>query len=761
MPYATSAQMSGLIGGQQAMFSNMVAHSQQIAGLYGTGPMTGAGAGMQNPFPSSPPPNAYGTAGGQDIGARVAGGLGMAIPGALTGASIAGGLMGGAAGYADPFTGVARAFRAGTGAAAGAGIRGTLGRIGAAFTTGGMRAGLGVLGGGVAAGAAMALPYMAIGGAAQKLGETIYAGARDVSEVGQIAGGIMGPQGGAPGARPGGGLGRGQIKSIIGMMSEIASDEVMASMDDLKRLMDRAGQMGMLTGAGGLTGFKQKFKQIVESTKQVANILGTTLDEALPMVNQMNQMGLWKTTDIMGGAIAARTVGPQATGAMMSTMQQGAQRAHALGGGLAAGAQVGQESFLNVRAMMRGGTMSEQQLREFTGGVGGIRGQQMMASQMGGVIQQFGQSSAGRLMMAGLGQTREGRFTGGIDPEKMQQFLRGDISVGELQQMGRKATTTRAGAVSFTRRQGAIGQELGAKGGIEGVASMIQQVMQKGGFAGEDEQNILMQKMTGMTQRQADFMQDLIKDLPRIREQKQNDFEQAVSSAFREANERSSRSWGGIKASIGQAWDNFWAPAREFGTDLATSFGEASDRMADQLMGRVRDIPVTNRERMQRLRQGAMTRGGTMGDLGITGIGQAAMGTSFAESMRLGTGGRTGFAALGGAAAAAMGLGFTRGDVLEGAGMEAGGGRAAQEFTTRRMFMRATSPTASGLGLGGKKAEQQKNLGAVKSSLRRLMTDSRTANKLRDMKNDDPVAYQRELAKMLRGDPEAAKAKDA
>ena len=77
----SSSQISGMVGGQMAMFANQAKFSQQIGGLVGTAPQGMAG-GMQNPFPN------------EDLGARIAGGMGMALPGAITGLGVAGALAG-------------------------------------------------------------------------------------------------------------------------------------------------------------------------------------------------------------------------------------------------------------------------------------------------------------------------------------------------------------------------------------------------------------------------------------------------------------------------------------------------------------------------------------------------------------------------------------------------------------------------------------------------------------------------------------------
>ena len=76
-----------------AMFSNQSSFSQQIGGQIGTGPM-GQPQSMANPYPTG------------DMSTKITGGAAMALPGIATGVGLAGGLMGGAAGWADPMTGI-------------------------------------------------------------------------------------------------------------------------------------------------------------------------------------------------------------------------------------------------------------------------------------------------------------------------------------------------------------------------------------------------------------------------------------------------------------------------------------------------------------------------------------------------------------------------------------------------------------------------------------------------------------------------------
>jgi hypothetical protein len=657
-----------------------------------------------------------------------------------------------------------------------------------------MRAGLGMMGrGAVGMAGAAALPLAAFA-LAEKAGSTIYAGAQDQAEVGQIAQSYMGPQMGAPGSRQGGQLGRHQIKSIVSMMSEIASDDVMSSMDDLKRLMDRAGQMGMLSGAGGVEGFKRNFKKIVEQTRSVAQIMGTTLDEAAPIVGQLTQMGMWSTSDIMGTATMMKAAGPQGAQAMGSTMQAGAQMSHAMGGRLGAGATMGREMFRNIQAAVQTGVLSENQLREFTGGTGGAEGQRMMATQMTGAIAQLSRSPGGQLTMAALGEQQDGRYTGRMDEELMKQFRAGELDIEDLRRMSRKKTNTRASKLSFSRYQNRLGQEFGASAGVEGATALMDIAINKAGLQGdgEDAQSIMMQKMYGMGERTAEGMLTLRKEMGTIKDRKTRQIQAQLEEQFNRVDERMNRSWAGTKDAISNAWDETWKPLRELGTDLAVSMGEASDDLANWFHGRVRKIPITQKERMRALRSGALTQNrqeltNKMKSMGF-GDEQDQVRSGFTDHMRgkgLLEGTRDWVSSMGmvgdfgprSAALLSAGGSFRTNAAKvwgEDRGREGEVGlgdvmgtavfmrKEERDRVQLGMFKRATNATRSGLGLKSDDAKTQgkieANMGKIKDAVAQVWRDPKTANMLRRIKESRPDQYEAALIGMVKNIPGAREA---
>jgi hypothetical protein len=777
-----SSQISGMVGGQMAMFANQHAFSQQVGVMAGTAPQMPMG-GMQNPFPQGPSYAQTGSMDSGDMGARMAGGMGMALPGAVMGATMGAGMMGGSAGWLDPFTGIPRAFARGAGTG-GMGMLGTAQSIGRAFSTGGLRAGGAMMTGGLAAGAAAAVPYYVAGKAVETVGQNIYQGAQNIAEVGGMGQQYFGSQAGQAGAR-GNQMGRQNIQGIASALHELVGEDTMRTMDSLKVVMDKAGRMGMLAGITDAQQFKQKFGKIVGQVQEVAKIMGSSLEQAMPMFTEMRSMGLWKTSDIMGTAMAAKVAGTAAP-QMMGAMSAGAQMSHAMGGSMRAGAMMGQQSFMTMQAARQSGVFSEEDIMEFTGGVGGAEGQRVMAQRMTGIMGKFGQTSAGRLMMAGMGELSEGKFTGRIDPEKLKRFQSGEFGVQDLQRMGMKATRGREGAMSFHRQAEKLGQSLGAQGGIESMTQIVQQIADTKFGGSEEARHQLLQQMLGVGNREAELLGTLADKLPQIQDEQARKTDAIMRDTFRRLDERQNRSFEGFKDAVSHSWGEAMRPLQEFGERLATGLGEGADTAMNKLMGRVRRVPMGSQERMRLLRTGAL--GGTAAGAGVTNLGasylQPGMMGNAIENMRAGGMGGLVMGAVGASGTqgglmgalqiaggpltgGAIGIGMhltqqtnARAQALLAAGVQTGTGTLdlGGGLTTTREDMvqagRRAHRRAQGASMkrlkGNETPEKRSAMNTVRAELRKLIADPEKSKKLRQLKEDDPRGYAMELTKMLR-----------
>jgi hypothetical protein len=750
----SSVQTSGLIGGQTAMFSNSASYSQQIGGIYGTGPQVTTQ--LQNPFPQAQNYDMF----SQDAGARMAGAMGMAMPSALMAASAVGGMVGGPLSGLDPFTMSARSFASGVGNAGG-GFFNTLGHLGNTFASGGVRAGLGAVGAGIAGAAATALPYYAGYKAVEAIGTSMYKGAQDVAEVGGMANQFIGPSFGA-GSRMGG-LGKGQIKGIVDMMHEVVGEDSMATMDSLKRLMDRAGQMGMMGSVGGVDSFKRRFKEIIGQTKAIATMMGGTLDEALPMLGQMNQMGLWSSKDIMGTALSAKTMG-QAGGAMMNAMGAGAQMSWQQGGNARAGAFMGRQAFMNTRAAAQLGLLNEEQITQYTGGVGGIAGQEMIAKDMTAVISNFANTTAGKLMMSSIGEVNEkGQFTGKIDKNAASNFS--NTSWGAVQNKGQKRASSQVGAMSYHRTKDRMGQEMMAEMGIEGIAEAVDKIIQerfggRGGAFEEEAQIQIIQKLTKADARMAEMISKAIKDLPQTREKNLRDLESSLNTRFQQLDTRMNRSWEGFKTTLGHEYEKILAPFREMGSEFATSMGETVDALTDSVMGRVRKIPISQQQRTKYLIAGA---GGRATD--YAGLSPESLKTSWMSSVR-----QTNLVT--GTIASMAGISIDATNMVTGGlpthtnrmpgDIELPGGYTTSSDAKGwidREFLRGSDPNALNLEVSSN--SQKADMETVKSGLSSVVNSQVTANKLQKLKDSGASAqsYTQALIQELKStNPRASQA---
>jgi hypothetical protein len=818
MPF-TSTQVSGLVGGQQVMFANQATFANQIGG--------GSGAMMANPYPSP----SYGVAGldpgSPDIGTKLAGGIASSLPiTAGIGASIAG--MAGynsSLGRLDPFTGVSRAFGAGTGSVAGRagimaggeglGLAASWSNVSGAFAQGGMRAGFSALGGGLAGAASAAVPYYLGAKAIEATAGQMYEGVQNFQDTRRMTSQYFSPQYGQPGATLGGRSAGGMIKEVTSIMHEMASEDAMAGMRDLRRLMDKAGSMGMLQGVGDVNQFKERFKGIISRTKAVAQILGTTLDEAMPIVNQLQQMGTWTAKDVLGAAVAAKVAGPGGAQALAGSMQQGAQMSYQMGGRLESGAALGQQLFGQVSAATRSGVFSENDIRNMTGGTGGAEGQRMVAGTVQQVMSGMGQTAMGRLMMAGMGEVKGNEFTGRMDDALLKKFQRGEISIEELQQRGKqRINSSKDLATSFFNRADTMGQSMAEQGGIAGMAQGIKQAMTHAGYGGASDsiQNRFIQMLTGSNQKQADVIQQMIKNLPKIQAEQERASAAALEDSFRQIDERRNRSLTGLKEAIGQSiHEAVGRPFQELGENMAATMGDSIQRFTDKIRGRTRSMPRIGLERGLALAQGGALSGKgpqSWEDLGARNVGQSFVDQNWLSNMsaraREGSGGglaasMAGGAVVGGVAlgGATLGLGAIAGAAIggvvggglylsgltesespqaralmaagletsgDGSGIAIGKGRYASrtdvERVARKAVTRSIDATMGGL-LGGESPKKREAMEKVKARLREMFTTTKYGSELAELRKKDPEKYRDRVLAMLKEGPGVQEAMNA
>lgn len=581
----TSSQVSGMIGGQHAMFGNYASYARQITPGYGgppptyQNPMMGAGEAFQ----PAPPPTGYDAQYGQEMGPRVMSAVGNVGLPAMAGAAMLGGaflpgMAGRMLGGLDPITSGYRGFR---GAIGGFGA-GNLGRIASGGIGSIARAGLAGIGGAAAA----ALPLYAVGKGVQYGVGQMVEGAQYQNQVQNVLNQQFRHVN--PMSTTGFGFSREEGAGISGMMREMGHKDMMTTPQELLRVMQQGTQMGVFRAVQDARDFKKRFTEMVGALKEVSKVMNTTLEGALPFFQSAKQMGFWTPQDIQRSAATvhgvAATTG-MSVAQVQSMMGQGAQMARQVGALGVTGAQGMQRAMGLVGGGLRGGAISEQELSEATGGLQGAEAIQSFAGTMQAATTRFAAGRQGRWVLAALG----GKGFRGFDPARLQMMKSGMMGLGEIGGLARR-NIGKEGAFNFVMNEEDLRGEL-LKQGPEAQLGFIQSIAGKHLYGeGARSQYItrrLMKRYFGVGGRQADVIARLAREAPRLFEQNQARTAEGMDALERQREDVMNDSWEGLKRKASTWWDsNIKEPLQRFGADISHQIGGWWERVTDKFWGR-------------------------------------------------------------------------------------------------------------------------------------------------------------------------------
>ena len=568
-----------------AMFSNQANFSQAV------------GANLHSDYQTSPvasPMFSAPIAADANVGASIAGGVAGGTTGAYSGLVLASsfGLLGGlgrATQTLDPYIMAGRGLAMGSGAASNAGFLGSGAHISRAFATGGLRAGTAALGGGLAGLAGATAVPLAIGAAVNEAGGLVYEGAQNNAFMRGAASSYFGPAyGSGQTLRPGGTFNPTQVRNMTAVLGEMASQDGILAMKDLQKLVDQFGKMGALTDVTSAAQFKERFSQLVTQTKTIAEVMGTSLEEASQLFSGLRQMGVWRSSDVMGTALTATALGAGGAQMLQQAMQTGAQGSFARGGNLSSGAFLAQRSVLDVSQAVRSGVLSDQEVINLAG-AGGLQGQQRLAQRLTQSLQNMSSSSVGRLAMAGLGEIENGRFTGNIDQESLEALKTGRLSMTQLQQRGARRVTSRQGAASFTAIQEVLGQNFASRGGLQVMSSLRDEAIRRAGLddSGEDVQQLFVQKLFGLDARDARLMEQMFRNVGKIRSDSKSRIQDVMKDRLRSLDEQRNKTFSGLGQAIGAWYERvIEEPLKNIGRDLERDIQDITNSWTDYLRGR-------------------------------------------------------------------------------------------------------------------------------------------------------------------------------
>jgi len=620
----SSHQISAMAMQQQAMFGNAANYAQQIS-------PPGSMFGGYGPGAPPGPPQASGMNTSWGGGPQQGGLMQMAaqMPYQMPGQYMS-------QGFSEQLTGAGLGTMAGMGtgmANIAAGVTGVAGLatlgFGAAGAVGGMATGAGAVAGygaGTAAlsalplgGAVMAAGGMTAMGAAGAMavgayvGEQAYEGFRERQDVNRVMRQRFGGKMGVGGGRGGVGFNNQEMGQMSSMMRDMSENDMFTGFDELTRTLDKTAQMGLFRGSQGIDEFKKKFKKTVDTLKDVAKVMHTSLDEAAGLMEGQRNQGFFSGQDISSSLMRTRMLAG-ASGMTTQEMQQIGQQGTMMGRSMGmlgrTGSNAMKEMASNTRLAMEMGVLSDEDVAEATGGLTGAAGAQALAARQMQSNGRFMKRGAGRAMLAGMWDQ-----DGGVDKGMLDKVMAGDVSFAQVLSSGRKNIRETGGRrSSFFLDQDRIAGQAMAEGGQSMMIGMLgQHIAGKKGLEMEDPRvKRWLMRQTGRSREEIDIDIKQFRKMPEILQEKKVRMRQQIEMEGR-SQAREVGGFQGFRRRVNQSWErNVSGRIKRAGDEALDSVNEAVEDLLGEMEGRI-DLRMSEAGKAAAIELRSTGKGGLFG----------------------------------------------------------------------------------------------------------------------------------------------------
>lgn len=379
------------------------------------------------------------------------------------------------------------------------------------------------------------------------------------------------------------------IHHLVETMSRMP--EMLTSVGELHRIMEKVGQMGLMQGVKDAGDFQKKFTQTIHTLRDMAGMMGTTMEGALKAFDEARRSGMYSTVDIL-----RNTMNRQITSSMTGMTQQqvgalqqyGAELSHSMGGSRRGGNLAITRQASQIGMLNRMGIISNDQITEMTGkeGAEGIQDLSASLSQLG---QRMARSAPGTVLAMALGKTdADGRYTYETDEDLARRVRSGTISFRELLSIAHKKTATHAGKLSFATHRDRLTTEMANSTGAEGQALLLQHILGKRGWSNPDATNLVMQRF-GASEEEANLLQEMLPNLQLAGSQGSLLSRQAMRQTAKQMAYRENYSIDAVKRRISTKIAHYttnWA--RDLGSAVKDAWQDFADDFVDDLTGQYR-----------------------------------------------------------------------------------------------------------------------------------------------------------------------------
>lgn len=345
-----------------------------------------------------------------------------------------------------------------------------------------------------------------------------------------------------PLSRTGRGFSRGQMQQVASAMKSV--QDAWTDIGEIYKIVDSLGRMGYQMNQMNVQSFSQKMKQAVSTVRDLAKMMGTTMEEALPIFSEARRTGIYTTGDIIRH-------GAMRTG--MSTLGFGQQQISGIGQmgsqiSLAYGGLRGSGTRSAIRSAYRVGLagINEEALLEATGAEG-----PEAYEALGGRLNQrawgVARGAIGRRLIAGAAERGEdGKWH--LNTGKLNAYAAGRMSLGEVT-AGAGQGVGRMGAIGFRahehRLQGEMVEKIGTQLAIRDALRGF-----KPENISEDLARLLLKRRGGFQESELDAVMEVMRSMKTAERDEFEKTQQALENQFRESERKMHHSWEGVKRKI-------------------------------------------------------------------------------------------------------------------------------------------------------------------------------------------------------------------
>lgn len=367
------------------------------------------------------------------------------------------------------------------------------------------------------------------------------------------------------------------------MSGEMGPGGQMTGFSELTQLAAGMGSMGGSNAVRSAQEFQQKFRSHIQTLKQVAETIGSSLQEAQQFTQQMKSSGIFSQADqvkaasSMRGFSASGTLSVSELGAMGNI---GSQISRSVGGRGKQGMFAGMKTLGMVGAALDSGTINEGDIYNATG-LQGAEGRQAYATSQLSNAASFMRQGKGRWFLASLAGK-----DGQLNANSVEEWMGQGVGTGRTSQMAR-ANTSKVGAANFLRNEGRLrGAALEKFGGMMPAMALMSWGDERGiNIDSMNDREMLFASRTlgiGMDQLEGTVKQ--VRDMPNtMRKMRQTEDSDRYLRDM--AKQKSTTGVQGAKRAFEHAREKVQGSMQQMGANLYNDFTNEIESFINKLSG--------------------------------------------------------------------------------------------------------------------------------------------------------------------------------